>query len=192
MKHKKSKFTSEREPQIVTAKQLAEERGLDPDILEKESKQFSFGVTRSGVAHVNKTKYEAWIAAQIRESGIKKDKRVSYKSISETKNPGILNAIITRLTDQLKTDTQELQFLQKEVPKMTKGIQHKQSLIKMAELSKKVAGKKKKVRTAEIRLNHLLDAKLGLLKTSDGVVEDGDDSDVESDEVRFTATIEHD
>ena len=188
MKHKKSKFTLECEPQIVTAKQLAKERGLDPAILEKEADQFSFGTIGSGVMHVDKAKYDSWIASQIRESGIEKDKRVTYKSISESKKVGALKGIISNLNTQLKTDTNDLQYLQQEIPNMTKGLERKEGLIKMTRLSEKVAGKKRKIKAAEKRLNHLYDAELGFLDPPKEVEEVKDELGVD-DTVGATAHI---
>ena len=163
MKGRKSKFTIEGESKLITAKELAKARGLDPQILEKEAEQFAFGTVRTGVMWVDESKYDSWISTQIRQNGMERAKRVSHKSISESDNIGILSAIVAKLTEQLKKDEPQLQFLQQEVATMQDGIKKKKTLKKMVELSEKVAGKKRKIKAAERRLNHLLDAALGHL-----------------------------
>ena len=179
MKHRKSKFVLEGEPENITAKQLAKDRGLDPVILEKEAQLFNFGVIRTGVMYIDKGQYDAWISAQIRESGIEKGKKITYKKISESKKVGALKGIISNLSTQLKTDTNDLQYLQREVPNMTKGLEQKEGLIKMSRLADKVARKKNKIKAAEKRLNHLYDAELGLLDPPKDVEEVREDLEVD-------------
>jgi len=127
MKNKTSQFTMEGEPKLTTTKQLAKERGLDLKILEREAEQFAFGTIKSGVMHVDESKYDAWLSTQIRQNGMEKAKRVSHKSIAESDNIGILHAIIAKLTEQLKKDEPQLQFQQQEIPKMQDGIKKKAS-----------------------------------------------------------------
>ena len=163
MKRKISKFTIESEPKYTTVKKLAKARGLDPQILEREANEFGFGTIRSGAMHIDESAYDAWLSTQIQKNGMEKAKRVSHKSIAESDKIGILHAIPAKLTKQLQKDEPQLQFLQQEVAKMSDNIQKKQALKKMMELSDKVANKKKKIKAANRRLEHLLDAKLGLL-----------------------------
>ena len=179
MKGKKSKFTIEGEPKPIPAKQLAKARGLDSQFLEREAVEFGFGTVRSGVMWVDESKYDAWLTAQIRQNGMERAKRVSYKTISESDNIGILHAIPAKLTKQLKKDLPELQFQQQEVTSMPDGIKKKQALKKMFELSDKVAAKKQKIKAANRRLNHLLDAKLGLLDPPKEVEEMKEDLNVD-------------
>ena len=179
MKHKKSRFTIESEPKLTPAKQLAKASGLDPQILEKEAEQFGFGTVRTGVMWVDEAKYDTWLSTQIRQNGMERAKRVSHKSIAESDNIGILHAIPAKLTKQLLKDEPELQFQQQEIAKMSKGIQKKQALKKMFELSDKVANKKKKIKAANRRLEHLLDASLGLLDPPKDIEEVREDLNVD-------------
>ena len=128
---------------------------------------------------VDEAKYDNWLSTQIRQNGMERAKRVSHKSIAESDNIGILHAIPAKLTKQLLKDEPELQFQQQEIAKMSKGIQKKQALKKMFELSDKVANKKKTIKAANRRLEHLLDASLGLLDPPKDIEEVREDLNVD-------------
>ena len=161
MKQKKSRMTSLTESLVRPAHELAKERGLDPDILEKESLEYGFGVTVTGICNIDEIRYDQWIAEQIRSSGADIQKPTNRTSLSETVNPGVLNANITRLTQQLTNDTADLEWLGKRLEEADDDLEKKQIRVKAKRLSEKIRKKVEHVSIAKDRLNHLLDVELG-------------------------------
>ena len=161
MKRKKHSQPSLTESLITTVNQLSKERGLDPEILEKEALEYGFGVMVSGQCNVDVIRYDEWIGEQIRSSGADIEKPTNRKTLSEVMNPGVLNANITRLTGLLKTDKADLEWLGKQLEDSDDDLERKQISVKIKRLSKKISKKEEHTTIAKDRLNHLLDVELG-------------------------------
>ena len=161
MKRKKKSQQSLTESVITTAGQLAKERGLDPDILEKEALEYGFGVMVSGQCNVDVVRYDEWVGEQIRSSGADIEKPASRKTLSEVMNPGVLNANISRLSDQLIKDKADLEWHSKRLEETSDELEKKQIRVKMKRLSEKISRKEDHTSIAKDRLNHLLDVELG-------------------------------
>ena len=161
MKRKKRSQPSLTESLIRPAHEIAKERGLDPDILEKESLEFGFGVIVSGICNIDIVRYDQWIGEQIRSSGVDIEKPVSQKTLSETTNRGVLNGNITKLSEQLKTDLANLDWLESQISQTPDGLEQKQLRVKMQRLEKKIDNKKTSIKTAEERSHFLYDTELG-------------------------------
>lgn len=161
MKRKKKSQAALTESLIMTAQEFAKLRGLDPSVLEQEAVDYRFGTVVSGLCTIDVIRYDKWVSKQIQSGGVNINKSVSRKSLTQVINPGILNATITRLTDQLKKDGADLEWLNSQVSKSPNGIEKKQLRVKKQRLEKKIDKKKTLIGVAEDRLNHLLDAELG-------------------------------
>ena len=161
MKKKKKSQPTLTESVITTTSQLAKERGLDPAILEKEALEYGFGYLASGVCNVDLARYDQWISEQIRSSGADIEKPASRKTLSEVMNPGVLNANISRLSDQLTKDKADLEWHGKRLEETDDALEKKQIRVKMKRLSEKISRKEDHTSIAKDRLNHLLDIELG-------------------------------
>lgn len=146
---------------IMTAQELAKDRGLDPNILEREAVEYGFGVIVSGQCNVDVVRYDEWVTEQIRAGGVDIEKSVTRKSLTEVLNPGILNANITRLTDQLKKNKATLGWNEKQIDEAVDEVKKKQLQVGYKRLQEKITKKEYLIRTARERLIHLLDVELG-------------------------------
>ena len=161
MKRKKKSQPTLTESVITTASQLAKERGLDPDILEKEALEYGFGYLASGVCNVDLARYDIWIGEQIRSSGADIVKPLGKKLLSETFNKGVLNGNITNLTHQLLTDEAKRDWEKIQLPKCQDELKTKKIRLEIKRLTEKIDDKKNKIETAKDRLHHLYDVELG-------------------------------
>ena len=160
MKRKKKSQESLTETVIITVQELAKDRGLDPSILEREALDYGFGVMVSGLCNVDVVRYDHWVSEQIRSGGVNLKKPVSRRSLSQVINPGILNANITRLTEQLVQNRADLGWTDKQIVQTPGEIEKKQLLVKSKRLAEKISKKEDLIQTAKERLIHLLDAEL--------------------------------
>ena len=161
MNKKKRSQPSLTESVIIPVNQLAKDRGLDPGILEKEALEYGFGVTVTGICNIDEIRYDQWIAEQIRSSGADIQKPTNRTSLSETVNPEVLKANITRLTQQRTNYTADLKWLGKRLEEADDDLEEKQIRVKAKRLSEKIRKKVEHVSIAKDRLNHLLDVELG-------------------------------
>ena len=156
---KQKKLASNEKPILQTVTTLAKERGLDPAQLEKEAVEHGFGVTVSGVLTIDTTQYDAWVVDEIRNP--KKKKKSSNKKLSDSDSIGLLRANITRLTDYLREDEDNLKWLDEDLSTKPDGIERKMTQKKRKELIEKIDNKRQLIGDAERRLHFILDREIG-------------------------------
>ena len=169
---KQRNLASKEKPILKTVTTLAEERGLDPVQLEKEAVANGFGVTVSGVLTIDETRYDDWVADQIRAP--KKKQKSSWKKLGDSDSIGLLRANIARLTDYLQGDEDNLKWLEEDISKMPEGIERKIAQKKRKDLLEKIDAKSQLIGDAERRLHYILDRELGDL---DKLIFDNIDND---------------
>ena len=156
---KQRKLASKEKPILKTVTTLAEERGLDPVQLEKESIEHGFGTTVSGVHTIDETRYDDWVGNRILNP--QKKKKLSQKSLVESDSIGLLHACITRLPEYLQKDEDEMLWLDEEISTMPDGIDKKMAQKKHKKLSEKIDTKRQLIENAERRLHFILDREIG-------------------------------
>lgn len=175
MKRKKKSQQSLTESVITTASQLAKERGLDPDILEKEALEYRFGAMVSGQCNVDVIRYDKWVGEQIRSSGADIVKPLTRKSLSETSNKGVLNGNITNLTHHVLTHEADRDWRNILLAQSQDDLETKKIKLEIKQLTEKIVKKKGKIETARNRLHHLYDAALGDLEIETPNTEENQD-----------------
>ena len=169
---KRNKLASTEKPILKTVTTLAEERGLDPVQLEKESIEHGFGITVSGVHTIDETQYNAWVANRIKEP---KKKSSSQKSLSESNNKGVLTGNPKNLKKSLKENEKKLKWLENNIDGMSDGIDKKFALRDKFVLIKKIEEKRLLINGADKRLNYLLDHEIEEIQKSISDLLDNDE-----------------
>ena len=175
MKEKKNLASNEK-PTLKTVTTLAKERGLDPAQLEKEALEHVFGAIVSGVLTIDTTQYDAWVVDEIRKP--KKKKKSSNKKLSDSDSIGLLRANITRLTDYLREDEDNLKWLDEDLSTKPDGIERKMTQKKRKELAEKIDNKRQLIGGAEKRLHFILDRELE--DTEESIFDDPSEEEMES------------
>ena len=157
--NKKHILASNVKPILKTVTTLAKERGLDPAQLEKEGVEHRFVTNLSGVNMIDETLYDAWVAQEIRNP--QKKKSSSLKRLGESDNIGVLRANITRLTDHLRKNEDDLAWLDEDISTKADGIDKKMAQKKRKELHEKIDTKHQLIGDAERRLHFILDRDIG-------------------------------